>query len=200
MKNVFADLVKKHSSRIFVVLLGIFAAYLAAEGINFNPHVSEIINSSFPEILQENFSGESCMKKKECEGFVERVIDGDTVALSNGERVRYIGIDTPETVHPGEKVQCLGKESSEKNRELVQGKNVMLVRDVSDLDRYGRLLRYVYVDDIFVNEQLVRSGFAYASSFPPDVAKQKIFEAAESEARQNKQGLWAEGVCAGQAE
>lgn len=200
MGTISTNLFRKSYPRIFIMLTAFFTAYLATKGVDLNPHLSEFVNSALPEIFQENSSGQSCAGKKTCEAFVERVIDGDTVVLSNGERVRYIGVDTPETVHPGEKVQCLGKESSEKNRELVQGKNVVLVRDVSDLDRYGRLLRYVYVDDIFVNEQLVENGFAYASSFPPDVARQKIFADAEREAKQNKKGLWAEGACVGQTE
>lgn len=121
---------------------------------------------------------------------VKRVIDGDTIELETGETVRYIGIDTPETVHPNKPVQCFGKEASAKNTELVEGKRVRLEKDVSDSDRYDRLLRYVYVGDIFINDYLVRQGYANASSYPPDVKHQDQFRQAEQEARANKRGLW----------
>ncbi|GAG19155.1 unnamed protein product, partial [marine sediment metagenome] len=87
---------------------------------------------------------------------VTRVIDGDTIEIQGGERVRYIGIDTPETVHPLEPVEYFGQEATEKNRELVEGKRVRLEKDVEDRDEYGRLLQYVWLDDIMVNAELVR--------------------------------------------
>jgi len=124
---------------------------------------------------------------------VKRVIDGDTIELETGETVRYIGIDTPETVHPDKPVQCFGKEASTKNTELVAGKRVRLEKDVSETDRYGRLLRYVYVGDTFINDYLVRQGYANASSYPPDVKYQDQFRQAEQEARVAKRGLW--GSC-----
>lgn len=132
--------------------------------------------------------------------FVGRVVDGDTVELKTGEKVRYIGIDTPETAHPTKGVECYGKIASEKNAELVAGKEVRLEKDVSETDRYGRLLRYVHVieestdsAEIFVNEYLVREGFAKASSYPPDIKYQDLFREAEAEARVLQKGLWGEG-------
>ncbi len=122
---------------------------------------------------------------------VKEIIDGDTIHLSNGQKVRYIGVDTPETVHPSKPVQCFGKEASNKNKELVEGKEVRLEKDVSETDRYDRLLRYVYVGDIFINDYLVRNGYAYASSYPPDVKYQSLFLEAQKEARENQRGLWA---------
>ncbi len=126
---------------------------------------------------------------------VANVVDGDTIKLENGQVVRYIGIDTPETVHPSKPVQCFGKEASAKNKELVNGKEVRLVKDVSETDKYGRLLRYVYVGDTFVNDYLVRNGFANSSTYPPDVKYQEQFKKAEEEARTNKRGLWAYNAC-----
>jgi len=82
---------------------------------------------------------------------VKRVIDGDTIVLSDDRKVRYIGIDTPEIHHPQKAVQCFGTEAARFNKELVEGKEVTLQKDISDTDRYGRLLRYVWVNDIFVN-------------------------------------------------
>lgn len=122
---------------------------------------------------------------------VSRVVDGDTIELENGQRVRYIGIDTPETVDPRKPVQCFGKEASNKNKELVEGKTVRLEKDVSETDKYGRLLRYVYVEDTFVNDFLIRQGFAHTSTFPPDVKYQNQFLKSESQARIDNSGLWA---------
>jgi len=122
---------------------------------------------------------------------VVRVIDGDTIKLENGEVVRYIGIDTPETVHPSKPVQCFGKEASDKNRELVEGKLVKLEKDITDQDKYGRLLRYVWLGDLFVNDYLVREGYAYVYTYPPDVKYSEQFAQAQQEAEGNDRGLWA---------
>lgn len=138
-----------------------------------------------PESSQSTSSIPSNMYK------VKRVVDGDTIELENGQKVRYIGIDTPETVKPNSAVECFGKEASNKNKELVEGKTVRLEKDVSETDRFGRLLRYVYVDDIFVNDFLVREGYANSASFPPDIKNQDRFRDAEVEAKSNNRGLWS---------
>ncbi len=119
---------------------------------------------------------------------VIQVIDGDTIVIEGGYRVRYIGIDTPE-IHP--QLDPYGMEALQANRELVEGKIVRLERDVSQTDRYGRLLRYVYVDGIFVNAELVRLGLAYAKAYPPDIKHQEDLEKLEGEARQAGRGIWA---------
>lgn len=121
---------------------------------------------------------------------VKRVIDGDTIELNDGRKVRYIGIDTPELHHPTKGVQCFGKEAMEKNKELVEGKTIKMKRDISETDRYKRLLRYVWVGDIFVNEFLAREGFASQATFPPDVANVELFKLAAEDARVNNKGLW----------
>ena len=126
---------------------------------------------------------------------VAHVVDGDTIKLDNGQVVRYIGIDTPETVDPRKPVQCFGKEASNKNRELVEGKEVKLIKDVSETDKYGRILRYVYIGDVFVNDYLVRQGYAHSYSYPPDIKHQDQFKQAEEEARNNKRGLWVDNTC-----
>lgn len=129
---------------------------------------------------------------------VTRVIDGDTVEIGNGVKLRYIGIDTPETKHPSKGIQCFGEEAWKKNKELVEHKYVKLEKDISETDRYGRLLRYVWVFDspsatgegIFVNEVLVRNGYAHASTYPPDVKYADLFLEAQNDARKNSAGLW----------
>jgi endonuclease YncB( thermonuclease family) len=126
--------------------------------------------------------------------FVSRVVDGDTIeALINGQskKVRYIGINTPETEDPNKPVEPYGKEASDKNRDMVEGKYVKLEKDISDTDKYGRLLRYVYVNDVFVNAELIKMGYANAYSSPPDVKYQSLFAQLEKEARDNNRGLWS---------
>lgn len=120
---------------------------------------------------------------------VVEVIDGDTIRVqfADGrvEKVRYIGINAPELNRPG------GKEAKLVNERLVGGKTVTLVKDVSDRDRYGRLLRYVYVDSVFVNAELVRLGYAQAATYPPDVKYSDYFVQLEREAREKGAGLWS---------
>lgn len=123
---------------------------------------------------------------------ITRVVDGDTIELESGEKVRYIGVNTPETVDPNQPTQCFGPESSKRNKELVEGKKVKLEKDVSDKDKYGRLLRYVYLTDgTFVNLVLVREGYANVATYPPDVKFQNQFLQAEKEASDKNLGLWS---------
>jgi len=124
---------------------------------------------------------------------VTRVVDGDTIEVMMGGttyKVRYIGIDTPETVDPRRPVGCYGREASERNRRLVQGKTVGLEKDISETDDFGRLLRYVWVDGEMVNASLVREGYAIASTYPPDVKHQELFLGLQQEARDAGRGLW----------
>lgn len=121
---------------------------------------------------------------------VKRVLDGDTIELADGERVRYIGINTPEIDHPPKGAEFFGHEAAEVNRKLVEGKQVRLEFDVQQRDRYGRLLAYVYVDSIFVNAELVKRGYAYAYTYPPNVKHADLFVKLQREAREAGQGLW----------
>jgi micrococcal nuclease len=125
---------------------------------------------------------------------VLRVVDGDTIIVQldgRRERVRYIGIDTPESVAQNQPIACFGREASEANKALVSGKTVRLERDISDRDRYGRLLRYVYVDGAFVNGELVRRGYASAITIQPDVRENDRLRSLEREARESGRGLWS---------
>jgi len=116
------------------------------------------------------------------------VIDGDTITIEGGYRVRYIGVDTPE-IHPD--LEAFGIEAREANRKLVAGKEVRLERDVSQTDKYGRLLRYVWVDDILVEAELVRQGLARAKAYPPDTKYQDYLEQMQAEAVETGRGMWA---------
>ena len=124
---------------------------------------------------------------------VTRVVDGDTIRVrdSSGQEypVRYIGIDTPE-VSGG--VECYGREATARNRQLVESKRVRLEKDVSETDRFGRLLRYVYVNGTFVNARLVEEGYARARAYPPDVKYKETFAQLEREAKGKGAGLWGE--------
>jgi micrococcal nuclease len=115
---------------------------------------------------------------------VVRVIDGDTIIIDGGDHVRYIGIDSPETD------EFYYARASQLNADLVAGKRVRLESDVTDKDKYGRLLRYVYVGDIFVNAEMVKHGCAWSVAYPPDVKYQVYLEAMEKEARELKRGFW----------
>ncbi len=117
---------------------------------------------------------------------VTRVIDGDTMVIEGGDRVRYIGIDAPEM--PDEQ---LAGEATEQNRRLVEGRVVWLEEDVRDRDDYGRLLRYVWVDGTMVNAEMVRLGLAWSRSYPPDTGHQALLDRMEDEARAKGLGLWA---------
>jgi len=120
---------------------------------------------------------------------VIQVIDGDTIIIDGGYRVRYIGIDTPE-IYP--ETEAFGIEAWQANCELVEGKEVRLEKDVSETDKYGRLLRYVYVDDdVLVNAELVKQGLAQAKAYPPDTKYQDYLEEVEAEARGAGRGMWA---------
>jgi micrococcal nuclease len=134
---------------------------------------------------------------------VVRVIDGDTIEVSIGgqdEDVRYIGVDTPETVKPDTPVQCYGPQASAENHRLVDGRPVRLVFDRERRDVYGRLLAYVYTRDRgeaarsrFVNATLVRDGYARTLTIPPNTAHVSQLARLQSRAGRSGRGLW--GAC-----
>jgi micrococcal nuclease len=107
------------------------------------------------------------------------------------ERVRYIGVDTPESVKPGGRVQCYGKAAAAANRRLVQGAEVRLVYDAEARDRFGRLLAYVYRDGTFVNAELIRRGYGKPLEVPPNVAHAAELRRLASAARRAHRGLWS---------
>lgn len=125
---------------------------------------------------------------------VTKVIDGDTIEIKGGERVRYIGIDTPELNigKRGAKPECYAREATLRNHELVYGKTVTLEKDVRDRDKYGRLLRYVYVDDVRINDLLIREGYAEKFLFPDDKKYAEEIKAAAVEAKESGSGMWVE--------
>jgi len=126
---------------------------------------------------------------------VVRVIDGDTIQVccvfGDRVKVRYIGVDTPETHHPMRGVEPYGMEAAEANRKLVDGKTVRLEFDVQQFDKYGLTLAYVYLDDgTFVNAWMVENGYAMVMTMPPNVKHQGLFLKLQREAREARRGLW----------
>jgi micrococcal nuclease len=128
------------------------------------------------------------------EGVVVRVVDGDTVHVRVGDRiekVRYIGVNTPEIHHPGRGEEPGGRRAYEVNRRLVEGKRVRLELDVQARDRYGRLLAYVWAGDTMINAELLRLGYAQVMTIPPNVRHQALFLNLQRAARDARRGLWA---------
>ena len=122
---------------------------------------------------------------------VQRVVDGDTLLLEGGTRVRLLGVNTPETKHPGKPVDPLGLKAAEFTRRHVEGRRITLRFDRERRDKYRRVLAYVYHGDWFLNEELIRAGYSRAETrFPYSTRMKKRFRAAESEARANRRGLW----------
>ncbi len=135
---------------------------------------------------------------------VTRAVDGDTLVLETGERVRLIGIDTPE-MHESSKldrdgnrsktdksaIQALGRRSYEFTRQLVEGKRVSLEFDIERRDRYDRLLAYAYLQDgTFINAEIVKQGYASLMTYPPNVKYAETFRKLHQEAQENRRGLW----------
>jgi len=123
-------------------------------------------------------------KSETTSAIVSNVIDGDTVKLQNGEKVRLLGINTPEMGQP------YYEEATNRLKELIEGKTVRLEKDVEDKDQYGRLLRHIYIDDTFVNLEMVREGYANVYIIPPNTKYSYEFEKAEEEAKNAERGIW----------
>lgn len=132
---------------------------------------------------------------------VTRVVDGDTIIADiNGaqEKIRLIGVDTPETVDPRKPVQCFGKEASAFTKNLLEGKEVRLEHDSSqgDRDKYGRLLRYVFLpDDTFINKEIIAQGYGHEYTYRTPYQHQADFRVAERSARETQRGLWSPTAC-----
>ncbi len=129
--------------------------------------------------------------------FVNKVIDGDTIQVSiNGEnfKVRLIGVDAPETSHPSKLVECFGKEATEFTKNKLLNQTIKLKPDITqqNIDQYGRLLRYVYINDELFNLSIIREGYAHEYTFKVPYLFQNEFKKAEKEARESVRGLWGE--------
>jgi len=142
---------------------------------------------------------------------VVRAVDGDTIEVTITARedgagagvthidrtynVRLLGIDTPESVRPGTPVECFGREAAAAAAALLEGADVMLVKDVEDIDGYDRLLRYVYLGGEMANARLVLNGYAFAYTYPPNVRHADLFVDLQRQAREKGRGLWSVSAC-----
>ena len=174
-----------------IVLVVVSLAYLGFRNLPF--HKSAL---PAPSVQSE--------KSKDGFYYVSRVVDGDTLKLSDGERIRLTGVDTPE-VHDSDKllrdakssgkdvatIKAMGKRASDFTKSLVEGKSVRLEFDVKRRDRYGRLLAYVYLEDgTFVNAKIIEEGYGQIMTIPPNVKYSDLFLKLEREAREKGKGLW----------
>lgn len=121
---------------------------------------------------------------------VRHVVDGDTIELTNGDIVRYIGMNAPEVEGDNTLSECYGKEAKQANGNLVEGKIVKLVKDREERDVYGRLLRYVFIDSVFVEEELLRLGYARVLTIFPNTKFSETLEKAQLDAQNKKRGIW----------
>lgn len=144
----------------------------------------EFDETTAPTSEAENTDQELTKGPIDHRGTVIRVIDGDTIELEGGERIRYLGINTPE------KGRLFSTEAIEANDKLVADREVELELDAQAMDKYGRTLAYVWVGETMVNLELVRRGFASVYTFPPNIKYESYFLAAEEEAREAQRGLW----------
>lgn len=162
--------------------------------------VSEEEPSTTTEVEEEKVESIAYEEAK-----VTRVVDGDTVEVSDGNstyKLRLIGVNTPETVHPNKDVEFFGKEASDFTKEKLTDATIYLEKDVSDTDRYQRLLRYVWLekpsnnpteDEIkekMFNAILVKEGYAYSSAYAPDIKHQELFDKLQKQAEESNAGLW----------
>ena len=183
----------------FLIILIIYSAKITDRNSKNSPNTASVIKSA--EVVAEKSATRAPDLLAPDLFPVVRVIDGDTIVVNikgGEERVRLIGINTPETVDPRKPVQCFGLEASAKTKELLEGKQVLLKSDSSQLDKdiYGRLLRYVYLENgSFINLILIEQGYAYEYTYHVPYGFQKEFKNAEVNARLEKRGLWADGVC-----
>lgn len=180
---------------VLIIILGLFLFWFGLRPKTLPPQTPQ------PSPQQERIKESTSSAAMEVEGDkvkVTKVIDGDTFEIENGKLVRVLGIDTPETKDPRRPVGCFGKEASNKTKSLIEGKVVILIKDVSETDKFARLLRYVFLPLegdrlLFINDFLIREGFAKVLTIPPDVKYAEQFLQAQTEARENKRGLW--GKC-----
>ena len=152
--------------------------------------------NSIPKIVLDQITGKTPEEPANPLYPVTRVVDGDTIVVNiNGvdEKVRLIGIDTPESVHPDSTLNSeLGKIASDFTTKLLSGKSVTLEMDVQERDKYGRILAYVYLDGVMVNKTLLSAGMAQVATYPPNVKYVEDFKALEKIARDGNVGLWGD--------
>lgn len=184
-----------------ILLVGVVLVLLSSCTVESSTSGSSAASTTATEWTAGPDSGTDGAETDRAEATVERVVDGDTLVIDfegERERVRLIGIDTPESVAENRPDQCYGVEASNRMSELLPaGTEIFLTRDVEARDQYGRLLAYIYRadDDLFVNLAMVEEGYAGVFTFPPNVTYAELFVEAAARAREADLGLWA--ACGG---
>ncbi len=173
-----------------LILIGLAAAVgcSSSDSANDASSFAAAVRGKYPELKENAYTVDK----------VKRVVDGDTFELENGDKVRLIGVDTPEST---KEIEPFGKEASAYAKEQLTGQTVYLFRDAGNKDTYGRLLRYVFIagNTEMFNETLVREGYANPMTVPPNVIYAKTFVALERTAREQKKGLWGDPAAANAA-
>jgi micrococcal nuclease len=198
--NFSKSFLKKEYSKIFIALLLaliIFSFFGNTQSQSLLANILGLENDwSFENNASDNNKILGSNDKVEY-ATVKRVVDGDTVVLDNGNTVRYLNIDTPETKKPGTPVKCYGPEASSMNKSLVEGREVVLVADQELTDRYGRDLRFIFLKgqdfgniENSVNAVLVKTGYARTSIYKPNDTFEDDFYSFEREAKDKNLGIW----------
>lgn len=194
--------------KIFFILLPMFFLSACSIDSDLNLEDSKYINQAV-SLVNDNISkiDFSQLFSSSSEEFfndyysVEKVVDGDTIKVKIDGKlksVRLIGLDTPEVVDPRKVVECFGREASDKAKEILSGQKIRLEIDSSqgDQDKYGRLLRYVYLEDnTFFNKWMIENGYGHEYTYDIPYIYQVEFQEAENSARENKLGLWSDDAC-----
>lgn len=200
---------------ILIILIGLLSATLSTNSSNIVDNLKNLSTEIASSIINDNTLNLSDNVKNTLNNYINlnnastsdnpsnisselykvvRVVDGDTIIIDyNGteERVRLIGVDTPESVHPDkEKNTKFGTTASNFSKELLTDKYVKIELDVQERDQYRRILAYVYLDDVMVNKILLQEGYAKVATYPPNVKYVDDFTAIQEEARNTKKGLW----------
>lgn len=189
-------LIDKQQKKVITILTCFFLAivlYLAINLIDFNQlEKLSLPKLSFSKLLKQNSNQEKIITNKE-EVLITRIIDGDTIVDSQDRKIRLIGINTPE-LDKNNKLFCFANKSSSRVSDLILNKKVYLEKDISDVDKYQRLLRYVWLEDKMINQILLEEGLAQVSTYAPDIKYQETFLEIQQKSRENNLGLWG-GVC-----
>ena len=187
---------EKNKKFVLIIMILIIAASVTYGFLNKEKDESNESKNNIIENIVNEEKETASIKENPSEELYEviKVVDGDTIQImfdGKKERLRLIGIDTPESVHPDEtKNTENGVLASEYTKSLLNGKKVSLEFDVEQRDQYGRLLAYVYLDGEMINKKLIKDGYAQLETVPPNVKYVEEFTALLKEAKEAKRGLW----------
>ncbi len=210
MSHISLGKKQRIGAALFVVLLAVLLGDSAMVQDAFNTLYETNVSNELSHIADmetsSNESNAEVVIPEIAEGvwYILRVVDGDTVIavdhMKKEFRVRLLGVDTPESVHPSQPVECFGVEASEYLKRLLQGKMVQFEQDASQglVDKYDRTLAYLFLEDgTFINEKIIRDGYAHEYTYTAGVpyVHQALFIEAERDAKLQSRGLWAPGVC-----